>query len=149
MESPAPYFLELTAFSVYFPVNSKIAKEQNEWYLDAGEQFVTNGPFTLTNWEHNNEITLEKNEQYWDDDAVNIEKIQMLMINDQNTELNMFENHELDWAGSPTGSLPAEAIPTLQDKGTLNIQSIAATYWFVVNVEYIHQQQEIQNETQI
>lgn len=135
LEAPAPYFLELTAFSVYFPVNSNIAKEQKGWYLDAGENFVTNGPFTLTNWEHNNEITLEKNEQYWDVNAVNLEKIQMLMINDQNTELNMFENNELDWAGSPTGSLPAEAIPTLQDKGTLNIQSIAATYWYVVNVE--------------
>ena len=31
LENPTPYFLELTAFYTYFPVNSKIAEENPNW----------------------------------------------------------------------------------------------------------------------
>ena len=39
-----------------------------------------------------------------------LETIEMIMINDPNTELSMFDNGELDWAGAPTGALPTDAM---------------------------------------
>ncbi|WLD95358.1 peptide ABC transporter substrate-binding protein [Alkalihalobacillus sp. AL-G] len=135
LENPTPYFLELTAFYTYFPVNSKIAKENPKWHTDAGENYTSNGPFTMTSWEHSDEIILEKNEDYWDKDEVTLERIEMIMVNDPNTELSMFDNGELDWAGSPTGVLPIEAIPSLRDSGRLNVEPIAGTYWYKFNTE--------------
>lgn len=135
LENPTPYFLELTAFYTYLPVNSKVAEANDKWYTDAGENYTSNGPFKMTTWDHSNKIVLEKNDTYWDKDTVKLEKIEMYMVNDNNTELSMFENGELDWAGMPTGQLPVEAIPQLKDSGKLNIQAIAGTYWYKFNTE--------------
>ena len=41
----------------------------------------------MTAWKHSGSITLEKNDQYWDKDAVKLKKINMVMINNNNTEL--------------------------------------------------------------
>ncbi|MCF6138722.1 peptide ABC transporter substrate-binding protein [Pseudalkalibacillus berkeleyi] len=133
LENPTPYFLELTAFYTYFPVNSKIAKENPKWYTDAGENYTSNGPFVMNKWAHNDKIILKKNKEYWDAKAVNLEQIEMIMVNDPNTELSMFDNGELDWAGSPMGNLPTEAIPSLKDEKRLNIEPIAGTYWYKFN----------------
>ena len=50
--NPTPFFLELTAFYTYLPVNSKIAEANPDWANDAGENYTTNGPFKLTEWSH-------------------------------------------------------------------------------------------------
>lgn len=135
LENPTPYFLELTAFYTYFPVNSKVAKDNPEWHVDAGDLYTSNGPFKMVEWDHSNQITLEKNENYWDADAVSLTKIEMYMINDPTTELSMFDNGELHWGGSPFGTLPTDVLPTLQDEGRLNIQAIAGTYWYKLQTE--------------
>ncbi|MCD5324688.1 MULTISPECIES: peptide ABC transporter substrate-binding protein [Pontibacillus] len=135
LNNPTPYFLQLTAFYTYFPVNQEIAEANPEWYADAGENYVSNGPFKMTEWGHNEKIVLEKNDQYWDKDNVNLEKIEFAMINDQNSSLSSFQNGEFDWTGSPFNSLPPEAIPSLKDEGTLNIEPIAGTYWYKFNTE--------------
>lgn len=41
----------------------------------------------MTAWKHSGSITLEKNDQYWDKDKVKLKKIDMVMINNNNTEL--------------------------------------------------------------
>ncbi|WLR51583.1 peptide ABC transporter substrate-binding protein [Bacillus tianshenii] len=135
LNNPTPYFLELTAFYTYFPVNSKIAQENDKWYTDAGELYTSNGPFKMVEWEHNNKITLEPNENYWDKDAVKLERIELAMINDFNTELNMFQNGELNWAGQPLGEIPVEAIPQLKQEDKLNVEPIAGTYWYKFHTE--------------
>lgn len=135
LENPTPYFLELTSFYTYYPVNSKVAEANPKWYTDAGENYVSNGPFVMTEWSHKDKIVLEKNDNYYDKDKVKLEKIEMYMINDANTELQMYNNNELDWAGMPTGNLPTDVIPQLRDSGKLNVQAIAGTYWYKFNTE--------------
>jgi oligopeptide transport system substrate-binding protein len=135
LENPTPYFLELTAFYTYFPVNSKIAAKNPKWYTNAGPDYTSNGPFKMVSWEHNNKIVLEKNENYWDADSVKLTKIEMVMVNDTNTELSMFNNGELDWAGMPTGQLPPDSLPKLEEEGKLKVQPIAGTYWYKFNTE--------------
>ncbi|CEG26105.1 peptide ABC transporter substrate-binding protein [Bacillus sp. B-jedd] len=135
LENPTPYFLELTAFYTYFPVNEKVATANDKWYTEAGDDYVSNGPFKLSEWAHQDKIVIEKNEDYWDADAVSLTKVEMFMINDPNTELSMFDNGELDWAGSPFGTLPTDALKQLKDAGNLNIKPIAGTYWYKFQTE--------------
>lgn len=131
--NPTPYFLELTAFYTYLPVNSKIAQENKDWATDAGDDYTTNGPFHMTEWSHSDKIILEKSDTYWDKDTVKLDSIEMVMINDPNTELSMFDNGELDWAGAPTGALPTDAMQALKDNGTLVTQAIAGVYNYKFN----------------
>ena len=133
--NPTPYFLELASFYTYYPVDSKVAQANDKWYTDAGDSYVSNGPFVMTEWSHKDKIVLEKNPNYYDKDAVKLDKIEMYMINDPNTELQMYNNDELDWAGSPTGTLPTDVMPQLQQSGKLNVQAIAGTYWYKFNTE--------------
>ncbi|MGG1753501.1 peptide ABC transporter substrate-binding protein [Bacillus pumilus] len=135
LENPTPFFTELTAFYTYMPVNKKVAEKNKNWFTNAGENYVSNGPFVLSQWKHGGSITLEKNNEYWDKDTVKLKKINMSMIKDTNTELSMFKKGELDWAGSPTGSLPTESLKTLKKEGGLKIQTIAGIYNYKFNTE--------------
>ncbi|MFX0111614.1 peptide ABC transporter substrate-binding protein [Bacillus pumilus] len=135
LENPTPFFTELTAFYTYMPVNKKVAEKNKNWFTNAGENYVSNGPFVLSQWKHGGSITLEKNNEYWDKDTVKLKKINMSMIKDTNTELSMFKKGELDWAGSPTGNLPTESLQTLKKDGGLKIQTIAGIYNYKFNTE--------------
>lgn len=59
----------------------------------------------------------------------------MYMIDDENTALQMYNNDELDWTGSPTDVIPLSAIPALKDEGTLNITPLASVYYYAFNTE--------------
>lgn len=135
LENPTPFFLELTAFYTYFPINSKIAEGNPDWAKEASKDYTSNGPFKMVKWDHQNQVILEKNQHYWDKENVKLEKIEMVMLNDSNTELNMFNSDELHWAGAPTGSLPLEAIPALQQEGALEAAPTAGTYWYEFNIK--------------
>lgn len=135
LEQPTPYFLDLTAFYTYYPVNKNVAEANPEWALEAGEDYVTNGPFLLDTWEHKNKVVLTKNPDYWDADTVKLETINMFMVDDENTALEMFNAGELDWVGSPTDFVPLAAIPSLKDEGKLNISPLAGVYYYAFNTE--------------
>ncbi|MEH7223960.1 peptide ABC transporter substrate-binding protein [Bacillus sp. JJ1566] len=130
--NPTAYFLELTAFYTYFPVNSKIAKDNPDWANRVDESYVSNGPFVIA--DKSATITLNKNKDYWDADSVKLEKITMDMINDPSTEYQSFKKGELDWAGAPMSALPTDVIPTLEKEGTLQKSTIAGTYWYKFNI---------------
>ncbi|MDF2679741.1 MAG: transporter substrate-binding protein [Brevibacillus sp.] len=132
LENPTPFFLELTAFYTYYPVDKKVVEANPNWANEAATH-VGNGPFKMTGWEHKSKIVLEKNENYWEKDAVKLDRIEFAMIEDDSTALSMFENGELDWAGQPLGGLPTDAIPSLKDAGKLVVHPKATMYWYKLN----------------
>lgn len=132
LENPTPYFLTLATF--YYPVNQKVVEANADW-AKKPETIVTNGPFKLAKWEHKNKIELAKNEQYWDKDAVKLDKIEFSMIEDSNTELELFNSGELDWAGGPISGLPADAIAHLRDEGKLKTMERATNYYLLFQTE--------------
>ena len=135
LEQPTAYFLELTAFYTFFPVNHKVAEGDDGWAHDVSDKYVTNGPFLMETWKHKDIVVLKKNPDYWDADTVQLETINMLMIEDENTAKQMYDQGELDWLGSPTDSIPLAAIPAYKDEGLLNISTLAGVYYYAFNVE--------------
>lgn len=137
LEHPAPYFLELVAnLPCFKPVSKKVVSADKSWALEAGPNFVSNGPFKLEAWQHHNWIQVVKNSSYWDAGSVHLSAIEMSMVENVNTELHLFENGELDWAGSPVSNeLPSDAIPTLIESGRLKTQPIASVYLYHFNTE--------------
>src|SRR5699024_2818079 len=142
LEEPTEYFLDVTAFYTLYPINEDVAEDNEDWDADAGEDYVTNGPFTFEEWDHKDQIVLEKNEDYWDADTVNLETVNMEMVDDESTELQMFENDDLDWAGNPTGGLPLASIQTLKDEGDLELSDLSGVYYYSFN----HEEEPFDNE---
>lgn len=126
LETPTPYFLELTAFPTYFPVHAK----------SHGNSYIFNGPFQLTNWEPQNRLLLEKNPSYWDAKSVSIDRLDISVIQDNNTESQLFDTGVLDWLGQPlSNSIVTERIGKLREEGKLFSYPVAGTYWFQFNTE--------------
>src|SRR5699024_10498623 len=78
------------------------------------DSFVANGPFMLESWDHDNEMVFAKNNEYWDADVVKLDKVHFAMVNDTNTQYQMFEKGELD-----TASIPPELSDGLIDGGNV------------------------------
>ncbi|MED3764292.1 peptide ABC transporter substrate-binding protein [Ureibacillus sp. FSL K6-8385] len=133
LDQPTPYFLELTAFKTYYPVNKNVAEKNPKWYTEAGEDYVTNGPFLLDSWNHNKDITLKKNPDYWDADNVALEKVNITMVESEQTATTMFDNGEIDFLGSPFQTVSLDAIDQYKKEGILNIEDYAAIYWYKFN----------------
>lgn len=133
LEHPIPYFLELTALPVYFPISQKIDEAHPRWSTDA-QTLVGNGPFKIKEWKHSDHLYAVKNGNYWDVSHVKLEKIELIMVS-EDVELKMYENGDLDWAGSPLSTLPVGALRGLKKQGQLQVKPFLATYFFRTNVE--------------
>ncbi|RNB68599.1 peptide ABC transporter substrate-binding protein [Brevibacillus invocatus] len=134
LEHPTPYFLELTSFYSYYPVNKKLANSNPNWAQNVNTH-VGNGPFKLTMWERGDRIKLIKNDNYWDKNSVRLDGIDFSIIRDGDQEFSKFLKGELDWAGSPLGNIPANAVPKLIEHRLLYVKPIAGVYWYKFNTE--------------
>lgn len=137
LESPTEYFLEYATTPTLGPLNEDAieeAGEDEEWANDP-DTAVVNGPFKLASYEPQNELILEKNEDYWDADSVKMDKIEFSIVDEANTELGMFDQGELDWAGLPVGELPRDAIQSLQDDDDLHSEVMARSAYVRFNTE--------------
>ncbi len=129
LEAPTPYFSSLLTFTTYLPINKKLDQANPDWAKSA-DNYVSNGPFRLTKWEHNNVIEMEKNPNYWDKDAVKLDKIVFTMVEESSTELLMFENDEIDWGANP----PLPELERLLEEGKVIINPYLGTYYYLFNV---------------
>ena len=84
------YWDELLAFPVYFPVREDVVS--NEAWATEPATYICNGPYTITGWEHNSVITLEKNANYVDADKILMDKIEFYLSDDSNNMVANFKN---------------------------------------------------------
>lgn len=97
LEQPTPYFLDLTSFYTFYPIDKKVQEENPKWALDA-KTHVSNGPFKLTEWKHKESLKIEKNENYYDKDKIKLDAVNFALIEDENTAWQMYQSGELDIA---------------------------------------------------
>lgn len=126
LHEPAPYFLTLTATHFLYPVH------KNDLELNQNTIPIASGPFMVDSYNPASEIVLKKNERFWDAPNVRIKEIKLLPLNDQ-IALQLFEGGEIDWAGSPIGTLPPDAIAKITEKGALKTLDSLGTFWLRVN----------------
>jgi len=109
---PTPYFLDLVCNSVYMPVNKEFYDKQISGdisnYGTEAEAILGNGPFTVQEWNHDENIVLVKNDTYWNADVINLEKIDFKMIRDNTAAINSFKSGEIDMIEITDRMLAAE-----------------------------------------
>ena len=102
---PTEYFLGQTACGPLSPINQKFYEAVGaELYGTQAEYILSNGPFTMTSWEHDSEIRLEKNPDYFGAEDIKLPKIKCLMITDSSAAANLFMSNKLDMTMLTFGS---------------------------------------------
>ena len=68
-------------------------------------EVISNGPFVITEWNHNEDCQLEKNPNYWDADNIILTNIDWKIVPAEQGMLP-YEAGEVDWALVPGADLP-------------------------------------------
>ncbi|MCK4935076.1 MAG: peptide ABC transporter substrate-binding protein [Simkaniaceae bacterium] len=129
LEHPVPYFLELLAYCTYFPIHPSNINSQVQ-----KNSIISSGPFNLTNWHYDKELSLQKNPSYFDKKKVFLEKIHISIIKEENTTLQMYENNALDLIGGFTSPITLDALEHLSLEGDLLHQPIGGTTFCTFNL---------------
>lgn len=96
LNAPTPYFDDLVTFKAYMPLNEKYYKEVGDKYFTEAEYTISNGAYLLKKWEHDSQLILEKNPNYWNAQNVKVENIVLKLIEDTTASFNAFKNGEID-----------------------------------------------------
>jgi oligopeptide transport system substrate-binding protein len=123
LEQPAVYILSILSLWVARAMpQSSIATWGDTW--TEPNHIVTNGPYRLSEWNHNDHISLVKNSSYYDASNVQIQQIRMRMVDD-NSAWTMYKAGQLDTAKVP---FSAQLDPITQQE--IEIQPTPCTYYY-------------------
>ncbi len=130
LESPTAYFLELTAFYTYFPVNKNVVESNPDW-AKKPETHISNGPFKLVKWDHNAKLVMEKNPEYYNAKKIKLDGIDLDIIEDQNTAWQKYDAGEYHILVD----IPTSVVAQLQEEKNkeLSIGAQVGTYYYNVN----------------
>lgn len=131
LEHPTPYFLELTANPLFFPVYKTLDESDPVWSKSSFPNYVSNGPFILREHSFRSHILLERNPLYWDTDQAKTFRISFPIIDSPTTAYALFEKGELDWFGDPCGLCDLEIIQKLMQDGSMISKESGSLYWIV------------------
>ena len=96
LEAPTSYFTKLLPFRIMFPQRKDIVEKYGETFGAEADTVMGCGPYKLTEWNHNSNLTLEKSDTYWDKDNVMNDTVNIRVMSDVNTVMNAFQTGELD-----------------------------------------------------
>lgn len=96
LENPMPSFLESTDASVFYPQRKEIVEQYGDQYGVDFDKFIYNGPFKVTEWTHNSSIKIEKNEEYWDAENVDLDYVTYQIMSDTAAIMNAYDAGQID-----------------------------------------------------
>lgn len=96
LEGPNALFTQLLTFPVFLPQNQAFVEEMGDGYGVEAENILFNGPFVLDSWQHDQGWTYKKNPNYWDADAVNVDEINVNVVKETSTGVNLWETEAVD-----------------------------------------------------
>jgi oligopeptide transport system substrate-binding protein len=130
LNAPLGYFKELLTMWTFYPVKKELVEKNKNWAAEANG-YVSNGPFKLTEWKHDSQVVVAKNENYWDKKVVNLTKVTWKMVNDATTYYQMYKTGELD----SIATLPTDVVA--QEKSSKEFKNVPyfGTYMYMFNVK--------------
>ena len=120
-----PYFEEICAFPAAMPVRQDIIEEKGDQWTFDPSTYISNGPYKLTEWTHNSQIVMAKNENYYDYENLGPDTITFKLMDDSNAMLSGFKSGELDFIQEA----PQAELPGLIASGDMKILNYLGTYY--------------------
>ena len=131
LDNARPTFLQLMALWPVYPVREDLVTQFGDKWIEP-PNYIGNGPFVLTEWVHEDHITLKKNANYWGTKA-KLDEIQLKMITDVNAQFAAYKNNEIDMSLVPAGTEKATMADPALSKEILRHAELT-TFGFQFNV---------------
>lgn len=126
LENPLPYALPLMAFTAYMPLDQKAYESIGaDKYAKEASQIVTNGAYKISEWVHDDHITLAKNDSYWNAANNQISNVKYLMMKDTNARMNAFKGAQVDCI-----NLTGDQITQMKAEGQPIESYVAGSNWY-------------------
>jgi oligopeptide transport system substrate-binding protein len=127
LERPAPFFPQVLTHSATFPVYSEDAAKTHN-----ANNWISNGPYVLSNWTPGSNITLKRNPTYWDHTNVHIPSVEYVAIPDENAEYRQYRAGQLDI----TQSVPSGELTSIKAErpNELLVAPFLATAYYALNL---------------
>ena len=89
---------ELLAFPPFYPINEKFAEKQGSKYGKSAKTILGNGAFKMINLEPGSVAEFKKNENYYDQKHVKLQRFVMKLVQEPKVAAQAFEAGETDYA---------------------------------------------------
>lgn len=138
LTQPTPYFENLLAFTPFSPLNQAFVEENGGEYGTSSDALLANGPFTLENWDGTG-LTwdLVKNDDYYAADEVKLDEVNVQVIKETSTAVNLFESGQIGNA-----QLTGEMVKQFEGNESVVVQNKARTAY----LEFNWDNEDLQNE---
>src|SRR5665811_727753 len=131
LTSPAPWFVPMMNHQAFFPIPKATVDEFGDKWTEPAN-IVTNGPYNLTEWNHDSDIMLQKWDGWRDAATVTLTTVEMTMINEDTTAVAAFENGEID----VQDALPTADMPRLKALPQYKLFPTLGTYYYGFNTKH-------------
>jgi len=128
---PTAYFLDLCAHYPFYPTNPRAVSAHGENWIRP-EHIVSNGPFTLVDWQLRRRIRLRKNLQYWDAAQVDLALADAIFSEQASTAFNLYAAGETDWIDS--ASIPLMIRDAVMRRPDFHTSPYLNTFFYRLNV---------------
>lgn len=132
LNHPVPYFIDKLANPVFFPQKQEFVEEMGDGYAKEDDALLYNGPYKLANWQHEASFEFVKNEEYWNADNINIDKVTWSIVKEATTAVNLYETGEVDVAG-----LSQDLVDQYQDDEAFTTFPEYVTFYLQFNMEKV------------
>ena len=129
LESPTPYFIELLTHQTGLPLHQASVEASGDKFTQAGTM-VTNGAFRLVSFQPNDKIVMERNEHFYDNANVTIDRIEWIPFEDRAACMRRFEAGEVEICSDVPGEQMSYVKANLTD--ALRIAPYLGTYYLPV-----------------
>ncbi|SDQ50618.1 peptide ABC transporter substrate-binding protein [Carnobacterium viridans] len=131
LEKAVPYFKDLLTLPMFLPQNEAFITEQGENYATNSDTVLYNGPFVLDEWDGTGlSWVLNKNKDYWDKDTVTLDTINVDVVKETSTAINLYDTGAVDRI-----TLSGEYVQTKQGDPELKTQPTSSVFYFKFNQE--------------
>jgi oligopeptide transport system substrate-binding protein len=131
LNRPVAYFLDLCSFYALLPVPRQAIEAHGDAWIRP-ENIVSNGAYTLEQWQINRRMRLIRNPRYWNADRVELEVVDVYPGDFANGNFNRYSSGLLDWVDS--GGIPPSIVDELRERDDWHVGPFLATYFLRFNL---------------
>ncbi|MDR2505302.1 MAG: peptide ABC transporter substrate-binding protein [Oscillospiraceae bacterium] len=118
LASPRPYVINTFASTAWAPIKKDLYEQYGNAYGSAADKTGYNGAYVVSEWRYNESVALEPNPNYWNAANIKIDRVELLIVKDQEPRVNMFREGKVDSARASSEYLEMMADDAFVLEGT-------------------------------
>ncbi|MBQ5313687.1 MAG: peptide ABC transporter substrate-binding protein [Oscillospiraceae bacterium] len=102
LEYAADYFLQVISSACYTATRKDLVDQYGQDFAATAEKNVYSGPFVVKEVKTGDRLILAKNPNYWNADQTKLEEVEIIVVANANTAVDMYNAGDLDYVEVPS-----------------------------------------------